>query len=63
MAGYLVAGDCADWRSEFHSRQGQEISYSPNRVDLLWGGGPPSLLFNEYHLSFPGVMWPERDDL
>jgi hypothetical protein len=61
MEGYLEASDCTDWRSEFQSGQGQEISYSPNRVDL--SGAPPSLLFNEYHLYFPGVMWPEDDDL
>ena len=28
------------------------------RPDLTWD--PPSLLYNGYRVSFPGIKWPER---
>ena len=36
-------------------RWGRDFSRRPDRP---WG--PPSLLYNEYWVSFPGVKWPGR---
>jgi hypothetical protein len=46
-------------RSGFRFPVGPRIFSSPNRSDRLWD--PPSLLFNRYQGSCPGVKWPGRD--
>jgi len=43
---------------EIESRLGGGGRFSANRPD--WLCGPPSLLYDEYRVSFPGVRRPER---
>jgi hypothetical protein len=58
-----LAGPVKGWtasKSGFDSRQEQEILYSPQRPDRLWG--PPSLLSKRYWRLFPrGVKRPEHE--